>query len=121
MNLSRTGEVGEFLDDNQFAPPGGSFNKCGPESIALCFHSVAPGQHNPFTPQDIHRMAHDDYVAFVDMAGETRFRWISYGILSRPRGSVPDPTDSSFATRPISGRGHANISMKASATRLQRS
>ena len=66
MNLSRTGEVGEFLDDNQFASPGGSFNKCGPESIALCFHSVAPGQHNPFTPQDIHRMAHDDYVAFVD-------------------------------------------------------
>src|SRR5215472_16999960 len=66
MDLSRTGEVGEFLADNQLAPPGGSDNKCGPESIALCFHSVAPGQHNPYTSQDIHSMAHDDYVRFVD-------------------------------------------------------
>ena len=64
-HLSSTGEVAEFLDDNQFAPPGGSDNKCGPESIALCFPSVAPGQHNLSTPQDSHRMAHDYYVAFV--------------------------------------------------------
>src|SRR5215471_421145 len=64
MKLSRTGEVAEFLDDNQFGT-GESTEKCGPESIALCFNSVAPGHHNPANPQDIHRMAHDDYVAFV--------------------------------------------------------
>jgi hypothetical protein len=61
MNLSRTGEVAEFLDENQFGSDE-STNKCGPESISVFFHSVAPGQHNPYTKAEIHSMAHQDYV-----------------------------------------------------------
>jgi hypothetical protein len=62
-HLSSAGEVAEFLDENQFGF-GESVMKCGPESISVFFHSVAPGQHNPHTREEIHSMAHHDYVIF---------------------------------------------------------
>jgi hypothetical protein len=76
MKLSNTGEVAEFLDDNQFGT-GESTEKCGPESIALCFHSVAPGQHNPYTREEIHSMAHNDY---MNIAHQKDVRNIGEGI-----------------------------------------
>lgn len=62
--LTTSGEVAVFVDDNQFGA-GQSVDKCGPESVALFWHSVAPGQANPYTAADIHTMAHDDYVKFI--------------------------------------------------------
>jgi len=63
MNLSRTGEVGEFLDNNQFQE--GSQDKCGPETVATVFHSAAPGKENPFTSHNIEHMAEADYTHFI--------------------------------------------------------
>lgn len=61
--LTPNGEVAQFIDDNQFGPFQ-SVDKCGPEAVALFWHSVAPGQHNPYSAADVHKMAHDDYETF---------------------------------------------------------
>lgn len=39
--------------------------KCGPEAVALFWHSLPPGQANPYKSSDIHAMAHDDYIKFI--------------------------------------------------------
>jgi hypothetical protein len=64
MEFTPSGEVALFVDDNQFHS-GESVDKCGPEAVALFWHSVAPGQHNPYSSADIHAMAHADYVKFI--------------------------------------------------------
>lgn len=67
-------EIAVFIDDNQFGL-NQSTMKCGPEVVSLFWHSVAPGQKNPYTSADVHAMAHADYVRFIgadnpgDMAG----------------------------------------------------
>lgn len=62
--LTPSGEVAVFApDDNQFGA-GQSVDKCGPEAVATMWHSVAPGHPNPYTAEDIHVMAHDDYIKF---------------------------------------------------------
>lgn len=62
--LSPSGEVAIFVDDDQFGF-GQSQDKCGPEAVSVVWHSVAPGQHNSYTPAEVHQMAHDDYVKFI--------------------------------------------------------
>lgn len=63
-DLTASGEVAQFIDDNQFGP-GQSVDKCGPESVSMVWHSVAPGQHNPYSASDVHAMAHKDYEEFI--------------------------------------------------------
>lgn len=63
--LSSSGEVAEFIDDNQFNWGFESVMKCGPESVSLFFHSLPPGQHNPYISAQVHRMASDDYTRFI--------------------------------------------------------
>jgi hypothetical protein len=62
--LTPSGEVAVFLDDDQFHA-GESVDKCGPEAVSLFWHSVKPGEQNPYTSAQIHAMAHDDYVRFI--------------------------------------------------------
>jgi|SRR5581483_2404738 len=64
MQLTSSGEVAVFVDDNQFAS-GQSQDKCGPEAVAVFWHSVKPGEKNPYTSADIHEMASADYVRFI--------------------------------------------------------
>ena len=63
MKLSLTGEVGEFLDNNQLQE--GSQDKCRPEAVATVYYSVAPGKQNPSKPRDIELMAEADYLSFI--------------------------------------------------------
>jgi len=63
-NLTPSGEVAVFVDDDQFGP-GQSVDKCGPEAVAIVWHSVAPGQHNPYSAADVHSMAHQDYEKWI--------------------------------------------------------
>lgn len=60
---TRSGEVAEFLDDDQFAS-GQSLDKCGFEIVSLFWHSVPPGHKNPYSGGDVHLMAHEDYLKF---------------------------------------------------------
>lgn len=62
--LTASGEVCQCVDDNQFAS-GQSQDKCGPEAIALFWHSTKPGITNPYNSAEIHAMAHDDYQRFI--------------------------------------------------------
>lgn len=62
--ITASGEVAQFVDDNQFGS-GQSQDKCGPEAISVFWHSTKPGTHNPYTAQDVHNMAHDDYIKFI--------------------------------------------------------
>jgi hypothetical protein len=62
--LSASGEIASFTDDDQFGPAQ-SKEKCGPEIVALFYHSVAPGVPNPYSATDIHAMASADYVRFI--------------------------------------------------------
>lgn len=64
MSLTPSGEVAVFVDDDQFGADQ-SVMKCGPECVAQFWHSVAPGQHNPYSSAEIHLMAHDDYQQFI--------------------------------------------------------
>lgn len=70
--LTPSGEVAVFLDDDQFAT-GQSQDKCGPEAVSVFWHSVKPGDKNPYTSTDIHSMASADYVKFIgpDNPGDT--------------------------------------------------
>lgn len=61
--LSSTGEVAEFVDDNQFG--SGSLMKCGYEIVAMFWHSTKPGTHNPYSSSQVHSMAHADYEHFA--------------------------------------------------------
>src|SRR5579885_3620743 len=63
--LSPSGEVARFIDDDQFNWGLESTMKCGPEAVSLFWHSLPPGQANPYKAADIHAMAHNDYVKFV--------------------------------------------------------
>lgn len=71
VQLTSSGEVAQFIDDDQFGN-GQSVDKCGPEVVSLFWHSVKPGQHNPYTSAEVHTMAHDDYVQFIgpDVRGD---------------------------------------------------
>lgn len=71
MQLTASGEVAVFIDDDQFGS-GQSTMKCGPEAVAVFWHSVAPGQHNPYSSNDIHSMAEQDYIKFIgpDVPGD---------------------------------------------------
>lgn len=62
--LTASGEVAQFVDDNQFGS-GQSQDKCGPEAVSVFWHSTKPGTVNPYKAQDVHNMAHDDYVRFI--------------------------------------------------------
>jgi len=62
--LTPSGEVGYYVDDNQFGS-GQSVDKCGPEAVSLFWHSVAPGQRNPYSSADVHSMAAADYIHFI--------------------------------------------------------
>ena len=64
MSVTPSGEVAQFVDDDQFGS-GQSQDKCGPEAVALFWHSTAPGTHNPYTSADVHAMAHTDYTRFI--------------------------------------------------------
>lgn len=64
LQLTHSGEIAQFIDDNQFGP-GQSTMKCGPEAVSMVWHSVAPGEHNPYSAADVHSMAHDDYVRWI--------------------------------------------------------
>lgn len=64
MALTPSQEVAVFLDDNQFGS-GQSEDKCGPEAVSVVFHSVAPGQKNPYSSADVHAMASADYIKFI--------------------------------------------------------
>lgn len=64
MSLTPSGEVAVFVDDNQFAS-GQSVDKCGPEAVSVFWHSVRPGEKNPYSSADIHAMAHTDYEKFI--------------------------------------------------------
>lgn len=71
MQLTETKEVSVFIDDNQFGN-GESVDKCGPEALALFWHSVKPGQKNTYTSQSVHTMAHSLYEQFIgpDVPGD---------------------------------------------------
>ncbi len=62
--LTPSGEVAVFKDDDQFAT-GQSQDKCGPEAVAVFWHSTKPGTNNPYTAADIHQMAASDYIRFI--------------------------------------------------------
>ena len=64
VQLTHSGEVAQFVDDDQFAR-GESVDKCGPEAVSEVWHATAPGQKNPYTSADVHKMAHDDYVKYI--------------------------------------------------------
>lgn len=64
MELTPSGEVAVFVDDNQFGA-GQSVDKCGPEAVSEFWHSVEPGKTNPYKAADVHAMAHDDYQKFI--------------------------------------------------------
>lgn len=66
MSLTASGEVAVFIDDNQFGS-GESQDKCGPEAVSLFWHSVKPGDRNPYLSVAVHAMAHDDYVEFCGL------------------------------------------------------
>lgn len=61
---SKSGEVAEFIDDDQFAS-GQSVDKCGYEIVSLFWHSVPVNHKNPYTGADVHLMAHNDYMRFA--------------------------------------------------------
>lgn len=99
---TRSGEVAEYVDDDQFAS-GQSLDKCGFEIVSLFWHSVKPGERNPYSGNQIHQMAHDDYVRFDGpdtrsnsngMSNETLYRLISFhnfklSILAAYREQIP--------------------------------
>jgi hypothetical protein len=62
--LTPSGEVAVFLDDDQFGFDQ-SVMKCGYEAVSIFWHSVKPGESNPYTSAEVHAMAHDDYVQLV--------------------------------------------------------
>lgn len=64
VQLTPSGEVAQFVDDDQFAR-GESVDKCGPEAVSTFWHSTAPGTPNHYTSADVHKMAHDDYVKYI--------------------------------------------------------
>src|SRR6267154_3375719 len=64
QKLTPSGEVAVFVDDDQFAGFE-SVMKCGYEIVAMFWHSVRPGDHNPYTSAAVHQMAHDDYLLYV--------------------------------------------------------
>jgi hypothetical protein len=74
--LTATGEIAEFIDDDQFGW-GQSTMKCGYEIISLFWHSTRPRTKNLYSSQQIHEMAHLDYLREVgpdttaDRAGMT--------------------------------------------------
>jgi hypothetical protein len=73
ITLTATKEVCNFLDDNQFNA-GESQDKCGPEALALFWHSTAPNVKNTYIPEDIHNMAHKLYEKFIgpDVSSDVR-------------------------------------------------
>lgn len=64
MILTASGEVCQCVDDNQFQS-NTSQDKCGPEAVSVFWHSTKPGTPNTYTAQDVHSMAHFDYVRFI--------------------------------------------------------
>lgn len=62
--LTPSKEVAVFIDDNQFGS-GESVDKCGPEALALFWHSVKPGETNKYKAADVHKQAHDLYERFI--------------------------------------------------------
>ena len=62
--LTKTGEVAEFIDDDQFGT-GQSVDKCGPEAVSEVWHATEPGQPNHYTSADVHAMAHADYTKYI--------------------------------------------------------
>ncbi len=58
--LAATGEVAEFVDDDQFGW-GQSVMKCGFEIFSIFWHSTKPGTKNIYTSVQVHEMAHNDY------------------------------------------------------------
>ena len=64
--LTPSGEVARFIDDDQFAS-GQSTEKCGPEAVALFWHSTAPQANNPYSSSQVHQMAAEDYQKFIGL------------------------------------------------------
>jgi hypothetical protein len=93
--MSPSGEVALFVDDDQFGW-GQSILKCGFEIVSLFWHSVQwrSGARNPYTPAEVHDMAHADYVVFngPDVVANDRGMTDQelYGDIARHRfGCVP--------------------------------
>src|SRR5512146_84341 len=63
--LSSTGEVAQFVDDDQFVWGVESTMKCGPSAVSQFWHSTAPGTANPYKSEDLHKMASSDYQRFI--------------------------------------------------------
>lgn len=70
--LTPSGEVGVFVDFNQFET-GKSPDTCGPAAIAMFWHQVKPGEINRWTSKQCLAMMESDYAHYIgpDVASDT--------------------------------------------------
>lgn len=61
--LSKSGEVGEYIPLDQF--DGLAQGKCGYDAVAVAVNGTKPGTVNPHSVNDLHTMAHNDYVKYA--------------------------------------------------------
>lgn len=61
--LSKSGEVGEYIALDQF--DGLSEGKCGYDAVSVAVNATKPGSANPHSVNDLHTMAHNDYTRYA--------------------------------------------------------